>query len=145
MKVLLAVSVIVVVLLGIIGGYTAFMSPEHHKYIVSDGYTGWVEVTFGQAESQPLEKEHRTYVYHIPANGKLKTSTPMKAGTMSVFYLGRDGKLTETGQYEETIHAISTRSHSTGYADGRREDSPTVVSFYLGSKEQWESEAEKVN
>ncbi|MDF2958897.1 MAG: hypothetical protein K0S39_632 [Paenibacillus sp.] len=144
MKILLTLSIIVVALLSIIVVFMAPMPPEHHKYIVSYGYTGWVEVTFDQTESPPLEKEHRTYVYHIPASGKLKTSSPMKEGTMSVFFLGGDGSLTETGRYEETIHAVSTRSHSTSYADGRRVDSPTVVSFFLGSKEQWEIEAEKL-
>ena len=146
MKILLAFSlafstIIFVILLVIIGGYIV---PEQHKYIVQTGYTGWVEVTFDQADSPPLEKEHGTYVYRIPASGMLKTSSPMKEGTLRVFYLGSDGNLTETDNHEETIHAVGTRSHSTSYADGRREDFPTVASFFLGGKEQWEIEAEKL-
>ncbi|MDQ0913907.1 hypothetical protein [Paenibacillus sp. V4I5] len=146
MKIFLAFSlafstIIFVILLVIIGGYTV---PEQHKYIVQTGYTGWVEVTFDQADSPPLEKENGTYVYHIPASGKLKTSSPMKEGTLRVFYLGSDGNLTETDHHEETIHAVNTKSHSTSYADGRREDFPTVASFFLGDKEQWEIEAEKL-
>lgn len=146
MKIFLAFSlsfstIIFVIVLVIIAGYT---EPEQHKYIVHSGYTGWVEVTFDQADSPPLEKEHETYVFHIPASGKLKTSSPMKEGTLRVFYLGSDGNLTETGHHEETIHAVSTKSHSTSYADGRREDSATVISFFLGDQEQWEIEAEKL-
>jgi hypothetical protein len=142
MKIFLAFSTIIfVILLVIIGGYSV---PEQHKYIVQTGYTGWVEVTFDQADSPPLEKENGTYVFHIPASGKLKTSSPMKDGTLRVFYLGSDGNLTETNHHEENIHAVSTKSHSTSYADGHREDSPTVVSFFLGDKEQWEIEAERL-
>ncbi|MBD0382890.1 DUF6843 domain-containing protein [Paenibacillus sedimenti] len=145
MKIFLAIyTLIVVTFLGIFVGCIVLLSPEHHKYIVKTGYTGWVEVTFEQADSPPLEKEHGTYVYHIPASGKLKTSSPMIEGNLRVFYLDSDGNLTETGRNEETIHAVGTRSHSTSYSDGRREDFPTVVSFFLGSKEQWEVEAEKL-
>ncbi|TXK75382.1 DUF6843 domain-containing protein [Paenibacillus sp. N3.4] len=139
MKKVVIFLILFVTLFGIAGVYTAIKSPEHHKYIVPDGYTGWVKVTFDQAGYPPLEKKYRTYLYAVPANGQLVTSSRMKAGSMQVFYLGNDGSLRETGQYvEESIHAMGSSGHID--KDGR---DVTEFSFFLGSKEQWKSEADK--
>ena|SRR5579872_2366930 len=67
------------------------------RYLIPDGYVGWVEIKFGQADASPLAIENGDLVYRIPENGLLNTSNPLEYGSAKdhYFYYSLDGKLRE--------------------------------------------------
>ncbi|MBP1988636.1 DUF6843 domain-containing protein [Paenibacillus eucommiae] len=116
-----------------------YLSPNNydHKYLLPQGYTGWVEITFDQPDSPPLEREGKSYVYEIPADGKLQTSTTMKSGTMLLYYVGADGQRTRIGLHESMNHGGGTSSGEEHRSDGTVKIFPTKVTFFVGTEDQW--------
>jgi hypothetical protein len=75
-----------------------FMDFRHPaRYLIPDGYLGWVEIRFGQADASPLAIDNGDLVYRIPENGLLDTSNPLEYGSAKdhYFYYSADGKLRE--------------------------------------------------
>lgn len=110
-----------------------------HKYILPQGFTGWVEVTYEQPGHPALKKEGRKWVYEIPASGKLTTSSKNSAGPMVFYYVDQDGKLTDFRTDIPMIHEVGTSSG--GSSSG--EKYPEKVAFFVGTEEQWRA-AEKL-
>jgi hypothetical protein len=75
-----------------------FMDYRHPaRYMIPEGYVGWVEIRFGQANASPLPIDNGDLVYRIPENGLLDTSNPLEFGSAKdqYFYYSADGKLRE--------------------------------------------------
>lgn len=50
------------------------------RFLLPDGYTGWVRIEFEVHDSPPLEMANGRYILRIPSDGKLTTSSPEQYG-----------------------------------------------------------------
>jgi len=71
------------------------------RYLVPEGYIGWVRIDFRVKEAPPLLIEDEHYLFEIPASGRLQTSSDMEYGWASsddFYYYAGDTRqnLTET-------------------------------------------------
>ncbi len=53
--------------------------PERWEF--PDGYKGWVVVSYGRSECQPLPRQDGWLIYRIPTDGQLCTSDEVPQGT----------------------------------------------------------------
>ncbi|MFK7692723.1 DUF6843 domain-containing protein [Paenibacillus sp. HJGM_3] len=77
-----------------------------HIYLVPENFVGEVEVTFEQTAFPPLPKERNSYIYNIPASGKLKTSNKMESGPVEVYYVDNQGQRKKVSH--EEFHGVSS-------------------------------------
>lgn len=63
------------------------------RFLISDGYVGWVRVEFGVSEAPSLPVVDGDYVLQVPASGLLKTSSPEQYGWAKdrYYYFSKDG------------------------------------------------------
>jgi hypothetical protein len=107
---------------------------EADVYLIPQGYTGLVTVQYNIPGGPELEKEGKHYVFHIPPDGKLDTSTPEPnygVAQDKYYYVDASGKRTEL-QYGRDIHGVFL---------GRDEDDlskPLTGSFFVGTEQQWQ-------
>jgi len=50
------------------------------RFLIPDGYVGWVKIEFQVLGATPVPAERDQYVFKIPANGMLRTSSPERYG-----------------------------------------------------------------
>jgi hypothetical protein len=55
-------------------------SRKPNKYIIPEGYIGWVKIYYEVPDAQPLSFENGYLIYRIPSTGILKTSSKMEGG-----------------------------------------------------------------
>jgi hypothetical protein len=109
-----------------------------NKFLLPNDYTGWVEVTFGQVDSTSLKHEGNNIIFEVPPSGKIKTSSKNVTGPIRVYYVDEKGTQKEFPTNVEMIHGVSTTSGTIGKTDGKSEDITEKLSFYVGTKEQWD-------
>ncbi|RJE84628.1 hypothetical protein D3P07_22100 [Paenibacillus sp. 1011MAR3C5] len=109
-----------------------------HKYILPEGFTGWVEIIYEQPGYPALKKEGKKYIYNVPESGKMLTSTKNFSGPMDFSYMDRNGKLIEFRTVSPMIHGVNTSSG--GSSSG--EIFPQKVTFFVGTEEQWREASE---
>ncbi|RIX51240.1 hypothetical protein D3P08_17380 [Paenibacillus nanensis] len=133
----LAVLIIALLVVCIAAAVTLVLSAMEervtHKYVIPQGFTGWVEVTYEQQGHPALKKEGRKWVYEIPTSGKLSTSSRNISGPMLFYYADQDGRLTEFPTDISIIHEVG--ASSGGSSSG--EKYPEKVTFFVGTEEQW--------
>lgn len=120
------------------------------KYLVPQGYTGWVHVYFDIEGAPVAERQGDAFIYRVPAHGRLLTSTPHDAGDrsdMRFFYYdgqnetgidGRDGG-------SDLIQAVHSSSKGTFTSVPTGEHTATLEparqthydEFFVGTKEQY--------
>lgn len=110
-----------------------------HKYMLPDGFTGWVEIIYEQPGYPALKTEGNTYIYNIPESGKLLTSTQNITGPMAFNYIDRNGKLIEFPKHIPMIHGVNTSSGSSSSG----EIFPQKVTFFVGTEDEWREASEK--
>lgn len=110
-----------------------------HLYVLPENFTGEMKVEFGVAGEPPLLMEDGAYVYLLPASGKMRTSTPFKAGEIRFYYAEQSGGRRQFGAGDGRVHGGVTGSHSHYTSDGRQIDSPVYVRYFIGSEEQYAS------
>lgn len=115
-----------------------FKPASGHRYIVPEGYAGWVVVVFGQQGSAPLERKDGDYVYPIDSTGWLRTSSPMKPGSVKLYYRAADGSVKPAPAGAALVNGGGTHGGSRSEAGGEQVELPTVVDFYVGTEEQYE-------
>ncbi|MEW9673900.1 hypothetical protein [Ammoniphilus sp. 3BR4] len=124
-----------------------------HLYLLPNGYTGWVEITYTQYEYPPLTEEQNNSLFYksqtiisinVPKTGVVKTSSEFKAGLMEFYYVDSKGNGQRIGQNPEMIHGFSVGDHEVHHADGKVEKFPTVERFFVGTEQQWEQEVKKL-
>ncbi|ASS68350.1 MULTISPECIES: hypothetical protein [unclassified Paenibacillus] len=119
--------------------YVLLLKPASgHRYIVPEGYAGWVVVVFGQQGSPPLERQHGDCVYPIDSAGWLRTSSPMEPGSIKLYYRAADGSVKPAPAGAALIHGGGTHGGSRSEAGGEQVGLPAVVDFYVGTEEQYE-------
>ena len=66
------------------------------RFLIPEGYVGWVRIDFGIKDTPPLPIEDGFYLIKIPASGRLQTSTEIEYGTAkdeNYYYSGDSRRL----------------------------------------------------
>jgi len=50
------------------------------RFLISDGYVGWVRIEFAVADAPAMSAEQNQYVFRIPVDGVLRTSSAERYG-----------------------------------------------------------------
>ena len=75
------VTLILVIGLGVwISINTRSSTPRSWRFLIPEGYTGWVRVEFEIPGAPPLPEDGGQTVVRIPSSGSLKTSSPEQYG-----------------------------------------------------------------
>ena len=108
------------------------------RYLIPDGYVGWVRIDFKVENEEPLGVEDDHYLYVFPESGHVKTSTDIEYGwATDEFYY-----------YSDTSR---TRLESTGWGGGGmiwgaangwsgftyEERTATYQHFFVGTEDQF--------
>jgi hypothetical protein len=112
------------------------------RFLIPDGYTGWVRIDFEVNGTSPLTMDHNEYVVTIPANGKLQTSSPEQYGWASnrYFYSSAQGlrPLADSGPSEFIWGKINGEESGDS---GRRK----YEEFFVGTEQQFKDQGKDVN
>jgi len=76
------------------------------RYLIPDGYVGWVNIYFEVQDKPPLPVEERHYLFNIPSTGELQTSSRLVGGIANDDY------------YYVDQHGNRHKLESTGWGDG---------------------------
>lgn len=117
----------------IIGSY-GINDQKSHIYVLPDGYTGWVEIRYGQKDSPPLIREGKKYVHLIPRTGVLNTSDSPTSGAMTFYYLDEQGNRKSIGI--DMIRAQTMETKEAATPNGATEQVSVNV-FFVGTEQQW--------
>ncbi|MBH5319604.1 hypothetical protein I6N90_17545 [Paenibacillus sp. GSMTC-2017] len=132
---------IILVMLCLIAGAVFFLmlsSNPTHKFLLPNGFTGTIEVTFEQSEFPALKKEGRSIIiYEVPPSGKISTSSKNISGQVVLTYVKQDGNLVEFPTNIPMIHGLHTSSGEKGGANGVIEKLPEKLTFFVGTEKQW--------
>lgn len=83
----LAQLVAFIFLLDAASGSIACQQQRHPgRYLIPNGYVGWVKILFKVQDAPPLPIEDGCYVFKIPADGRLQTSSDIEFGVASDEY-----------------------------------------------------------
>lgn len=109
------------------------------RFLIPDGYVGWVHVEFNVADAQPALSEQGQYIFHVPADGKLKTASPERFGWANdeYFYVSAAG-----------LHRLATGAVNGrmvwGKINGERGDPAArrqYEAFFVGTEQQFKESA----
>lgn len=110
------------------------------KFLVPEGYVGWVEVKYGELNSPALQRDSGIFICEIPDDGLLSTSSQLEAGWAKDEYFdySKDGsvhplKETEWGRGGMIWGGTDEWQLSTG------ESKPHQINayVYIGTEEQY--------
>ena len=65
------------------------------RYLIPEGYVGWVRIDFNIKDAPPLPIENGSYLFKFPDSGRILTSSDMEYGAASdeyYYYAGDDRK-----------------------------------------------------
>lgn len=108
------------------------------KYLIPEGYVGWVKIDFGSPNAPvlPLEQDH--FVARIPPSGQLQTSSDIKYGwAKDEYYYYRDDtreQLKQTGWGGGGM--IGEGFNGTGL-DGDNNVKQTFLQFFVGTGDEY--------
>ncbi len=129
--------VLLLTLLFCSGFLESFREKRHPmRYLIPDGYVGWVQVTWGVKGEAEFPVEEGFYLVQFGPDGRVKYSTQFETGwaTDEYFYVSPDGK---RRQIRNTPWGgggkIWAGSHSNEDADGRVRER-----FFVGSEAELE-------
>lgn len=110
-----------------------------NKYILPEGYVGWVEIVHDVPHARPLPVEDGYLVVRFPGSGVLETSSPLQNGcARDVYYYATDGGLSpigSTGLWGNTM----IRGGYTGASQASGGVKRTYGGFFVGTREQLEN------
>lgn len=114
------------------------------RYLIPQGYTGWIVVQYGVKGAPPLPVENGFRLYRIPRNGRLKTSSTILYGrAMDEYYYvlpnGQRQRLKETDWGGGgRIWGGSVGSGESYDANGKlTEQSPETKIDFIGTEKQF--------
>lgn len=131
---------LVVGLLSAIAGCTQKRSPA--RYLIPDGFVGWVEVQVNVAGAPEVMREGSFLVFHLRPSGRAAVSAPPEFGWASdeFYYVKADGtrqRLPVTMQGNGGMVWAATNGHST---DSNGNVTATYERFFVGSENQWKAQ-----
>jgi hypothetical protein len=67
------------------------LNPFHFRYLIPDGYSGWVQIQYEVPNPPPVPEENGCDLVRVPANGVFQTSDEDPSGcwTSEYFYVSR--------------------------------------------------------
>jgi hypothetical protein len=69
-----------------LGMSTRNLNHRSSRFLIPEGYTGWIRVEFGVQGAPPLPMEGGQYVFKIPSDGLLRTSSAEQYGWATDHY-----------------------------------------------------------
>lgn len=108
------------------------------RYLIPDGYVGWVQIDMGVNGAPPPAREGAYLVFQIPRTGHLVTSAHLEEGWAydQYFYCDNTGnrrRLPETGWGGGGM--VWAGSTGDSVSDGVR--SPSHYRFFVGTEDQY--------
>lgn len=101
-------------------------------FLIPEGYTGPVKITFNQEGYPALKQENGRRIYEIPSTGELMTSSKNETSPVSFYYVNANGHRTLIDNTNQVIHGIATSSVSSGDRFGNIEVYPETLEFIVG-------------
>jgi len=112
------------------------------RFLIPDGYTGWVRIGFEVNGASPLPMNHNEYLVQIPADGKLQTSSPEQYGWAQDKYYyysaQRMRPLQDSGPAQLIWGKINGEESGTS---GQRK----YEEFFVGTAQQFKDQGKEVN
>ena len=106
------------------------------KYLIPDGYIGWVRIDFNVKDAPALPTDDGFYLLKIPPNGNLRTSTPEEYGTATdeyFYYSASDRKPLKSTGWDGGGMIWARSNGSRSGAEG------TYEHFFVGTEEQYKT------
>jgi hypothetical protein len=112
------------------------------KFLIPDGYTGWIRIEFELKDAPPLPMDHNEYVVKIPADGKLQTSSPEQYGWArdKYYYYSTQGMrpLDDSGPAQSIWGKINGEESG---ASGQRK----YEELFVGTEQQFKDQGKQEN
>ena len=104
------------------------------KFLVPDGYVGWVRLEHGVKGAQPVPLEQGAKIFKFPESGILYTSTegPTRGAEDEYFYYSQDGS-----KHPIVMDYHAARGTIWGQYQGLRNGVITMFGFFVGTEEQY--------
>jgi len=114
------------------------------RFMIPDGYVGWVKVEFGVPCAPPLPMEGGKYVVRFSPSGFLKTSTPEQSsgGRDSYYYYSDSGTHALADRTSGTGSLIWGQFHSQAFGSSGKH---TYEQFFVGTEQQFKEQASPTN
>jgi len=109
-------------------------TPRPLKIIVPQDYSGWVRIDFGVKDAPALPIESGEMLARIPADGRIKTSSPQQFG------LSRDSYLFQSAAGLRPIPYSGANRMIWGKIDGESSGASgkqTYEEFFVGNEQQY--------
>lgn len=128
-------------------GWAMFRSTRRpDRYLIPQGYVGWVIVEYEVKAAPALQREDGHDLYKIPGAGRLETSSPHEDGAAhdEYFYIGSKGRraIPFTGWGDGGMiwgSSISDGSIGVGDDKGMRTiQTPPTETFFVGTEQQFQ-------
>ena len=108
------------------------------RFLIPDGYSGWVRVEFEIQGAPALEVENGENVFRIPSSGRFKTSSPEKYGwAKDSFYFESSSGLRRIPDSGPDARIWGKINGEESGASGKRK----FEQFFVGSFQQFKDEA----
>ncbi len=108
------------------------------RFLIPEGYTGWIRVEFEVHDAEPLPMEHGEYVLKIPADGVLRTSSTEQYGWAKDHYYYESAAgirpLPDSGPAELIWGKINGEASGTA---GKRK----YQEFFVGTAQQFKNQS----
>ncbi len=108
------------------------------RFLMPEGYVGWVRVEFQSSGAPPVPVENGEYVFQIPPSGLLKTSSPEQYGWAKdrYFYDSKNGarRLPDGGREQNLIWGKINGQESTSRSSRMYEE------FFVGTEQQFKEQ-----
>jgi hypothetical protein len=114
-------------------------SPRSLRFLIPEGYSGWVRVEFEVPDAPHLSSEADQTVLKIPAGGVLRTSAPEQYGWAldSYYFYSAAG----TRQLPDSGPARLIWGKINGQASGSAGSTRKYEEFFVGTEQQYKDQA----
>jgi hypothetical protein len=108
------------------------------RFLIPEGYVGWVRVEFQSSGAPPVPVVNGEYVFHIPPSGLLKTSSSEQYGWAKdrYFYDSKNGarRLPDSGREQSLIWGKINGQESSS------QGSRTYEEFFVGTEKEFKEQ-----
>jgi len=114
------------------------------RFMIPDGYVGWVKVEFGVPGAPPLPVEGGKYVVLFSPSGFLKTSTPEQSsgGRDSYYYYSDSSTRALADRTSGAGSLIWGQFHSQAFGSSGKH---TYEQFFVGTEQQFKEQVGSTN
>lgn len=129
--------VLIVTAAGWIGIGMRSISRRSSRFLIPEGYTGWVRVEFDVQGEPALLSEDGQYLLRIPPNGLLKTSSPEQFGW------AKDAYYFYSGAGLHSLHDSGSDQLISGKINGEAMGPPgkrKYEEFFVGTNQQFKQQ-----